>query len=69
MNLELMRGYMGMRNMNQRQLAESLGISQNAMSRKMRGVTDFTLREAEKVCIELNIDDPVSVFMPEVLRK
>lgn len=69
MNLELMRGYMGMRNMNQRQLAESLGISQNAMSRKMRGVTDFTLREAEKVCVELNIDDPVSVFMPEVLRK
>lgn len=69
MNLELMRGYMGMRNMNQRQLAESLGISQNAMSRKMRGVTDFTLREAEKVCVELNIDDPVSVFMPKVLRK
>ena len=69
MNLELMRGYMGMRNINQRQLAERLGISQNAMSRKMRGVTDFTLREAEKVCLELHIDDPVSVFMPEVLEK
>lgn len=65
MNLALLRGYMGANHINQRQLAEALGLSQNAMSRKMRGITEFTLREATQVCITLKIDDPIAVFMPD----
>jgi DNA-binding Xre family transcriptional regulator len=51
--------------MNQRQLAEAIGMHETQLSFKMnRG--KFSLQDAEKIIRALDIDDPVRIFFANI---
>lgn len=45
--------------MTQRVLAKHLGISQNSLSKKINGTTQFKLEEAQKIVIILGINPSI----------
>lgn len=65
MNAKLLRVALAKKEMTQGQLAKNIGISQNSMSRKIRGKREFTISEADKICTVLEIDDPNEIFLPK----
>lgn len=44
-----MRGLLRASHMTQRELAESVGMSEQAMSNKLRGLKNFTLRDLTRI--------------------
>lgn len=66
LNANLLRGKMAENSYNQGQLAEKLGLSVGAMSNKLKGKTELTLKEISKLCELLKIHDPddiVKIFL------
>nr|UVY10323.1 MAG: helix-turn-helix domain protein [Bacteriophage sp.] len=44
-----MRGLLMANHLTQRELAESIGMSEQAMSNKLRGLKNFTLRDVSRI--------------------
>lgn len=66
-NTAAFRGEMVAHGWTQRRLADYLGISENTLSLKIRGLASFTLDEVEKICVAFGITDPVrkcEIFLP-----
>lgn len=57
MNIDKLRGKMAEKKMNQKEMAESLGISTQAFNKKMNGKTRFSTNDAAIICQKLNIAD------------
>lgn len=56
-NINKLKGLITEAGKTQSQFAKDVGISQSSWSRKMSGLNDFTIREAEAICRALNISD------------
>lgn len=65
MNANFLRSEMVKCGMTQKELAKSIGISENSLSRKMTGKREFTLKEATAICAVLHICDPANIFLRE----
>ena len=50
------RGWMGRRSVSQTELARALGMSQPALSLKLKGMTAFTLRDLAQIAAYLNVN-------------
>lgn len=50
-----MRGLLRASRMTQRELAESVGMSEQAMSNKLRGLKNFTLRDVSRMASDLDV--------------
>lgn len=52
------RGLLRDNHLTQRELAESIGMSEQAMSNKLRGLKNFTLRDVSRIadCLEVSVD-------------
>ena len=46
----------------QKSVAKAIGISENSLSRKIKGKREFRLSEVLKLCDFLNIDNPCPIF-------
>jgi transcriptional regulator with XRE-family HTH domain len=46
----------------QREIAKAIGVAEKTFGGKMRGLRNFTLREAWDICELLNIKNPIDVF-------
>ena len=62
MNMNLVRAKIVECGLTQKQLAKALGMSSNALSRKLNENSDFTISEVRQMCRILHIKDPVRVF-------
>ncbi|MGL4483550.1 MAG: helix-turn-helix domain-containing protein [Anaerovoracaceae bacterium] len=62
MNVNKLKGKMAEAGINQNELADKMGLSRNSVSRKLTGSSEFTLSEAEKICIILDINEPKGIF-------
>lgn len=73
MNANLLKGKMAENQINQAQLADAIGISENSLSRKLLGKREFRLSEVVNICEVLNIKNPRQIFfdlsVPNVQRK
>lgn len=49
------RGLLRANHMTQRELAESVGMSEQAMSNKLRGLKNFTLRDVFRMASDLDV--------------
>lgn len=52
------RGFLRANHMTQRELADSVGMSEQAMSNKLRGIKGFTLRDVSRIAdyFDVSID-------------
>ena len=57
------------RNISISRLAKDAGISRAMLYRKIEGVCDFTYTEIYKICMTLELSDPLAVFIPKEKRK
>lgn len=66
-NSAAFRGEMVAHGWNQKRLADYLGMSENTLSLKIRGLASFTLEEVEKICGAFAITEPTrkcEIFLP-----
>lgn len=54
--------------LNQRELAEKMGISEASMSRKIRGITDFSLVEVGKFISVYGIENARDIFFADDVK-
>lgn len=67
LNTLKIRSLMALKGLDQAALAAKLHISQSSLSRKIRGISDFTCDEVEEMCAALGVDDPklaCEIFYP-----
>lgn len=57
MQANKLRAAMALARINQSDLAEKLGITENTLCNKLLGRSDFKVSEAIKICEVLNIND------------
>lgn len=69
MNGNLLKAKITERGLTQSQVANMIGISGNSLSRKIRGLRDFRLREVQQLCDCLNIDNPGEIFFNHNIPK
>lgn len=62
MNANLLRSKIVEMGFTQSEVAKSIGISANSMSRKLSGKREFRLSEVIKICDLLKITDPERIF-------
>lgn len=62
MKANLIKSKLAEKNMSQADLAKSIGMSTNSLSRKLTGKREFTIAEANAVCTVLKIDNPAPIF-------
>ena len=55
MYFDTLRGVIAAKGVNKGQLAKSVGMAPNSLSRKLHGETDFKVKELAEVCKCLNI--------------
>lgn len=48
--------------MTQKSLADSIGMVESTMSKKMCGISEFTWSEVKAICNKLEITDPFRIF-------
>ena len=65
LNSNLLRAAMAEKGFNQAQLARAIGISQNSMSRKIKGKREFRLSEVAAITEVLGLQAPQLIFLPE----
>jgi len=65
MNYEMLRARMFAKRVSMRALAESLGISKNALYARFNGKVEFKRSEILKICEVLAIDDPAPYFFAD----
>lgn len=65
MNSDLLRGKLAEKRITQDQISKMIGISPQSFSRKIRGVREFSISEAEKISETLGIEDQerVKIFL------
>ena len=61
-NYNALRAQMALKGIKSGELSNSLGISKTAFYRKMKGDSEFTRGEIEKIIVYLNIENPVEIF-------
>ena len=64
-NNNLLKSYMTLNSISQRELAKELNMSLSALSGKLTGKKEFTVKQAAKICNILNItdnDEKVKIF-------
>ncbi|KFI54814.1 DNA-binding protein [Bifidobacterium catenulatum DSM 16992 = JCM 1194 = LMG 11043] len=56
--------------MTQRELADEAGLSEQALSNKLRGLKNFTLRDVSRMadCLEVSVDELLGHKTLEVVR-
>ena len=59
MNMRKLKGKIAEAGLTQRELAKRIGVSENTLARKIKGIRDFTIGEANRICEELEIKDPI----------
>ena len=67
MKANLLRSRLALMEMSQTELAKRLGISKNTMTSRLNGRSFFTLKEVERICKILQIEDPAEkqrIFLP-----
>lgn len=66
-NINLLRGKMAEAGMSQKDLAFSIGVSQQTLSYKFKGKRQFTIGEALAICDVLNLsrEQRVAIFLPQ----
>ena len=52
---------------NNKTAAELIGVSPNTYGKKLRGLADFTVGEAQTLVQAFGIDDPASIFFAETV--
>jgi transcriptional regulator with XRE-family HTH domain len=57
LNASKLRGKIGEKNIKYKDLARAMGISAQALNKKMRGVTRFNTDDVINICKALGIDD------------
>ncbi|MCI5533866.1 MAG: helix-turn-helix transcriptional regulator [Firmicutes bacterium] len=62
MNANLLKGKMAEKGVNQKELAQAIGISINSMSRKLSGKREFQLSEAVAISDFLQLENPGEIF-------
>lgn len=65
-NSNLLKSYMTLNSISQRELAKSLNISLSTLNNKIKNKSTFTIGEAVKICSILNIEDDktkVQIFL------
>lgn len=62
MDTNKLRGAMKAKGISVMEMGVKLGISRSAFYRKSRGITEFTLREIQKICEILELDSPTEIF-------
>lgn len=62
MNMNLLKAKMAEKGKTQKNVAAAIGISENSLSRKIKGIREFRLSEMIKLCDYLCIDDPGPIF-------
>ena len=67
MQANLLRAKIAEMNTTQGKVAAAVGISENALSRKMLGKRDFRLSEVERICKVLEIGDPIPIFFDQIV--
>lgn len=67
LNANLLRGKMAEHGITQSELAKSIGISENSLSRKLLGKREFRLSEVADICSFLSIQDPIPIFFNEII--
>lgn len=55
LNVNLLKSKLAIAGMSQKELAHKIDISENTMSQRMTCQSDFTLKEINAICKELNI--------------
>ena len=55
MYFDALRGIIAEKGMNQGELAKSVGMAPNSLSRKLHGCTDFKVTELVAICEQLRI--------------
>jgi len=61
-NSNLLKAKMTENGETQKSVAAAIGISENSLSRKIKGIREFRLSEVIKLCDYLRIDDPGPIF-------
>lgn len=56
-NINLLKSYMTLNGVSQRELANELNMSLSAFSSKITNKKEFTVKQAAKICDVLHIDD------------
>jgi transcriptional regulator with XRE-family HTH domain len=57
LNVSKLRGKIGEKNVKYKDLARAMGISSQALNKKMRGITRFNTDDVINICNTLGIDD------------
>lgn len=69
MSFDKLKGKMTERHLSQKNMAEALGITVQALNAKLNGRSQFTLEEVVKITAVLSLKDPVDIFFsPSVLN-
>lgn len=69
LNANLLRGKIAEKGMTQSSLAKIIGMSENSLSRKLRGRRQFSLSEAVTICNVLEIENPKEIFFDNEIPK
>lgn len=55
------------RGLTQEEFCKAIGMSRSAFSRKMRGDTEFTRSEIEKIVQYLQLESPMGIFFADTV--
>jgi len=67
MNANLFKAKIAECGLTQGELAKMADMSANSLSRKIHGKRDFKLREIDRLCLILRIDDPYPIFFARIV--
>lgn len=66
LDVKALKAKMVIAGINQRELAERIGVSEGTMTSRLKGKSTFTLKEVSGICKELNIvngDEKAQIFL------
>ena len=61
----LLRAELILQNITAKDLADILGISQSAISKKINGISEFSLSELQTISSKLGIEKTISIFFAD----
>lgn len=65
MDANRLRAKMAEKGVTQGETARAVKMSENSLSRKLKGEREFRLSEVERLCEYLGIDNPAPIFLPK----
>ncbi len=65
MNVNKLKAKFVEHGMTQNDVAKSIGIANNSLSRKLAGKSEFTLGEVVRLCRVLEIAEPTEIFFSQ----